>query len=125
MPAKHSPAAITPSPRQIRSAIAAALRAARDPKLETPLGWMLLRRQISERQYEAGERFARLAALYARAISAPRRSPRSVDMERIGGWGNGRMEDAAQAAETRGRYEDGAPTPEVGARLRGDRLAMR
>ena len=71
------------APAQVRRLRDAALKGMADSRWGTELGRLLLTRQIEPMQFAAGERWARLAADYRRAINSPP-SLRAAAMERGG-----------------------------------------
>jgi|SRR5271157_4546091 len=103
--ARTSRDSAVPSPNAIRRTLNAALRAASDPKLETRLGRLHDARLISDQQFEAGQRFGKLAGQYAKALAAPRRHARSASLERCAGRSIEVPEDAAAALATRHTFE--------------------
>lgn len=75
------------SPGRIGRAVSQALNAARDPALDRTLGWLRVRKLVSDRQFEAGSKFRDLAVQYAKAVASRRRTPRSASLDRAGGRG--------------------------------------
>ena len=60
-----------PSPiSSIRNAVRSAAIARKDERLGSELGWLNVRRSITQRQYEAGIAFAKLAERHAAAVAA-------------------------------------------------------
>lgn len=76
------------------------------PEAESEFGRLMLKRQITPAQYEAGKAYAELAAQYRAALQAPPIHPIGLDLSRVGKGSSGGMPD--DTARTIKRRYDGA-----------------
>jgi hypothetical protein len=90
-----------------------------DPAAESAFGRLMLQRQISQVQYQAGLNWRMIVQRYRAVISAPRPDAISMSGVIVGPWGGSGEIDKAEALDRRKRYNEAFEALHSGAGHRG------